>query len=160
MRRLPLRTTIGGCLRRHYDFDKALLRADRKEMVYAAGSVNPQDRETWKRRLSRGVKPGTKVPRSLRGYVGTHGAYSIIAAHTHAMNHRGEILRSVVCGCFHCLRSFSSIQIIEWVDEGETSLCPKCGIDSVLGSESGYPVDKDFLRRMRDHWFAVESRSI
>jgi hypothetical protein len=42
------------------------------------------------------------------------------------------------------------------LDEGDgTALSPECGIDSVIGSASGYPVTLDFLRRMQEHWFAT-----
>lgn len=34
-----------------------------------------------------------------------------------------------------------------------TALCPRCGIDSVIGSPSGYPVTPEFLGRTREHWF-------
>jgi len=35
-----------------------------------------------------------------------------------------------------------------------TALCPHCGIDSVIGSASGYPVSEpQFLKAMHDHWF-------
>jgi hypothetical protein len=37
---------------------------------------------------------------------------------------------------------------------GQTALCPKCGIDSVLGSNSGYPVTEiGFLKEMKSYWF-------
>jgi hypothetical protein len=35
--------------------------------------------------------------------------------------------------------------------EGDTALCPKCGIDSVIGSESGYSVTEEFLRTMNEY---------
>jgi len=34
-------------------------------------------------------------------------------------------------------------------------MCPECGIDSVIGSDSGYPITRDFLKRMCDYWFAA-----
>ena len=37
--------------------------------------------------------------------------------------------------------------------QGSTALCPRCGIDAVIGSESGYPVTKRFLERMQAQWF-------
>ena len=33
------------------------------------------------------------------------------------------------------------------------ALCPACGIDSVLGSASGFPVTPEFLGRMNACWF-------
>jgi hypothetical protein len=37
--------------------------------------------------------------------------------------------------------------------EGQTALCPKCGIDAVIGSASGYPISREFLAEMHRHWF-------
>ena len=91
-------------------------------------------------------------------------------AHTHCANHRDEIERSKICGCFYCLDIFPAIDIIDWIDPppnkdvsnlsdkeenaiGSTALCPKCGIDSVLGDKSGYLIDKDFLEAMHKIWF-------
>jgi hypothetical protein len=87
----------------------------------------------------------------------THRQTEIIAAHGHSSRHRGEILTSEVCGCFYCLAIFSPSEIKEWVDTkdgiGQTALCPKCDIDSVIGSNSGYPIEPEFLDRMQKHWF-------
>lgn len=79
------------------------------------------------------------------------------AAHRHSIRHREEILASETCGCFYCLAIFPPRDIKEWVDEeagiGQTVLCPRCGIDSVIGSRSGFPITSDFLRKMRRRWF-------
>ena len=81
----------------------------------------------------------------------------IIAAHRHSIRHRDEILASEACGCFFCLAVFPPREINQWVDTinglGQTALCPKCEIDSVIGSNSGYPIDQEFLDQMRKHWF-------
>ena len=87
----------------------------------------------------------------------------IIAAHRYSSNHRESVLASDVCGCFYCLSIFSPSEIEDWVDaredetniseKGQTALCPRCGIDSVLGSASGYPITREFLQKMNDHWF-------
>ena len=76
-------------------------------------------------------------------------------AHQHSINHRSEIQQSAICGCFHCKRTFASSQIAQWVDDPDgTALCPKCGIDSVIGSASGLPVQEPtFLAAMRRRWF-------
>jgi NAD-dependent SIR2 family protein deacetylase len=76
-----------------------------------------------------------------------------ILAHKHSIKHRGELEKSSLCGCFHCLAIFPPSDIVEWIDEGQTALCPKCPVDSVIGSASGYPVTTEFLKRMNDHWF-------
>jgi hypothetical protein len=36
------------------------------------------------------------------------------------------------CGCFCCLQTFAAAEVIDWVDDGDTPLCPHCGIAAVL----------------------------
>lgn len=80
-----------------------------------------------------------------------------VRAHRHSIHHREEILSSQCCGCFYCCSIFSPTEIDRWTDEwekiGQTALCPHCGIDSVVGSESGYPITKEFLNQMKSYWF-------
>jgi hypothetical protein len=79
-------------------------------------------------------------------------------AHLHSSGHSDEIAASDRCGCFHCLRTFHPSEIVDWIDDGpgKTAMCPHCGIDSVIGSASGFAVDDAFLRRMQQHWFGEE----
>jgi hypothetical protein len=77
----------------------------------------------------------------------------IARAHRHSIRHRAEIEASGFCGCFHCLAVYGPDAISEWVDGGQTALCPRCGIDSVIGEASGFPVSAEFLARMNRHWF-------
>lgn len=59
-----------------------------------------------------------------------------------------------MCGCFFCEETFSPTEITEWIDKADTALCPKCGINSVIGDASGLPVSgPTFLREMHDYWF-------
>src|SRR4249919_1117162 len=90
----------------------------------------------------------------------------VIAAHARCSNHRRELEASALCGCFYCMAVFESGEITDWVDwpentppdlelsAGTTALCPRCGIDSVLGSASGYPIEAAFLSFMHAHWFS------
>jgi len=74
-------------------------------------------------------------------------------AHGHSSRHALELKRSEVCGCFYCLRVFNAQEIKSWVDDDQTAICPFCGIDSVLGSACGFPIDPQFLERMMLAWF-------
>ena len=81
----------------------------------------------------------------------------IVNAHTHAINNRDDLLRSSMCGCFYCKAMFQVSEITEWTDMVDgvcvTGICPRCGIDSVIGSASGYPIEEAFLKSMQDYWF-------
>ncbi len=79
-------------------------------------------------------------------------------AHQHCIFHRKEIEASNICGCFYCLAIFPSSSIEEWTDDdasgiGTTALCPKCGIDSVLGDRSGYTIEIEFLKKLHEIFF-------
>ena len=41
----------------------------------------------------------------------------------------------------------------EGLDKGQTGLCPHCGIDSVIGDRSGFPITGEFLAKMKSYWF-------
>lgn len=77
----------------------------------------------------------------------------IIAAHKHSSNHREELMKSEICGCFYCLETFPPQEIERWIDDGKCAMCPKCDIDSVIGSASSFPITNDFLNRMHKYWF-------
>jgi hypothetical protein len=79
-------------------------------------------------------------------------------AHSHCSNHRIEVEASEMCGCFYCCSMFNPKEIKEWVDEnaqgvGQTAMCPRCGIDSVIGSSAGFPIQPEFLATMKSFWF-------
>lgn len=80
-----------------------------------------------------------------------------IRAHGRSHHHRHELLASERCGCFHCGQVFSPSEIVRWKDGvkgiGQTALCPKCGLDSVIGDKSGYPLTTRFLTKMKKYWF-------
>lgn len=80
------------------------------------------------------------------------------AARIHSSRHRAEIEASGRCACFFCFRSFASKEIKAWIDGNQTALCPRCGVDSVLGSASQHRIDDVFLRGMHEHFFTSGKR--
>lgn len=76
-------------------------------------------------------------------------------AHKHSLSNRDALRKSVLCGCFYCLKRFPPTEIREWIHdkEGQTALCPFCGIDSVIGDASGYGIETAFLEDMKKYWF-------
>lgn len=79
----------------------------------------------------------------------------IIDAHKFSIRHKSKLLEDNLCGCFYCLRIFSPREITDWVNDigDDTALCPYCGIDSIIGQSSGYPITLAFLERMNKQWF-------
>lgn len=101
---------------------------------------------TFKPLLKLTFKPLLKLTRYIQSI--------LIASHNQSSRHRKNILQSDNCGCFYCQSVFKPADILEWIDDDLTALCPNCGIDSVIGDKSGYPVtDLDFLKQMHTHWF-------
>lgn len=77
-----------------------------------------------------------------------------IEAHKYSSNHKKQLLNDKICGCFYCTIIFSPKEIKEWIKDSEgTAICPYCGIDSVIGKSSGYSITKEFLNKMKNHWF-------
>lgn len=73
-------------------------------------------------------------------------------AHRHSYHNRKEIEQSFLCGCFSCNRTFPSSEVEDYIDEGETALCPYCGVDTVIGEASGIQLSKEFLHNMHERW--------
>lgn len=77
-----------------------------------------------------------------------------IEAHEYSINNRTLLEEDKKCGCFYCITIFNPEEIEEWVEEGDgTAICPYCGMDSVIGEGSGYPITKRFLKEMNEYWF-------
>jgi hypothetical protein len=89
--------------------------------------------------------------------VGQMSEPDYVRAHKNSFRNRDEIHRSSICGCFYCLATYPPAEVIDWVDQkggtSPTALCPKCGIDSVIGSASGFPITVEFLKKMNQHYF-------
>jgi hypothetical protein len=79
---------------------------------------------------------------------------NVVGAHVHSSRHQRELESSKQCGCFYCLAVFDTQEIEHWLNEGDgTALCPRCNIDSVIGSASGLPISCEFLSEMHRYWF-------
>ena len=78
-----------------------------------------------------------------------------VQAHVFCGHHREMLESDKKCGCFYCMKIFDPAEIEEWLncDRGDTAVCPYCGIDSVIGESSGYPITKEFLEKMNRYWF-------
>lgn len=83
----------------------------------------------------------------------------VMDAHNHCMRNKEEVLGSESCGCFGCLKIMKPTDIEWFYEEAEkdgqilsTAFCPYCKADTVIGSNSGYPITPEFLKEMNDYW--------
>lgn len=80
-----------------------------------------------------------------------------IAMHQDCSNHYDKIIEYNCASCFHCLKTFVPKNIqewadeVRWTDEGQTAICPNCGIDAILPGV----VSNDILVLMHHHWFCT-----
>jgi hypothetical protein len=74
-------------------------------------------------------------------------------AHKLSSQHREQVLANN-CGCFGCISVFRGDRVEEWVDDGQTALCPVCGIDTVLPQTEDlkWATNKEFLADMKKMW--------
>ena len=80
---------------------------------------------------------------------------NIIDAHQYCTGNRTMLKKDKACGCFYCLKIYSPKEIKNRIKdkEGKTAMCAYCGIDSVIGESSGYPLTTEFLKEMKEYWF-------
>jgi hypothetical protein len=74
-------------------------------------------------------------------------------AHHHCTSNETALAISNLAGCFYCCQIFPAAQVTEFLEIEQTAICPKCGIDSVIGDVSGLAITAMFLERMHDYWF-------
>ena len=78
-----------------------------------------------------------------------------------AFKNKLAIKASNKVGCYHCKKIYEAKEVTQFTDKGETAICPKCGIDAVLG-DAAVTLDEQVLQHMSGYWFGVikpESKS-
>ena len=78
-----------------------------------------------------------------------------VFVHNLSDRHRKALMLSHTCGCFYCLETFNWQEVTEWIDDGCTALCPRCGIDSVLPSH-WIQITETLLKQMHELYFGPE----
>jgi len=117
-----------------------------KQKKVSRKSGQPSDKLAWDKMRAEHRAAVAAMPQDIR------------EAHDHCDHHRPDLEASAICGCFSCMAVFKPVEITIWIDEdangcGQTALCPHCGIDSVIGDRSGFPITEEFLKRMNKAWF-------
>ena len=71
----------------------------------------------------------------------------------HTLNNRMEISKSSRCGCISCRTIFAATEVVDYIDAGQTALCPECGIDAVIGDATGVELTAELLATMNKKYF-------
>lgn len=82
-----------------------------------------------------------------------HGPFSLgYLEAAHGVTLDEKLLRaSPESGCFYCLSVIPNEELLASADGVE--ICPRCGIDSLVPSNAGFPLSRAFLSEMRRVWF-------
>jgi len=75
------------------------------------------------------------------------------ALHKKCTNNKSDIDDETLCGCFYCETIFLGNKISNYVDEGQTALCPICNVDSVIASDKKKTVNQSLLKAMNSKYF-------
>lgn len=73
--------------------------------------------------------------------------------HAYSSHNKELIENAEKCYCFYCKKSFGKNEINNYTDNGQTALCPHCGIDSVLPDSIEENIDNKTLSDMNKYWF-------
>ena len=77
----------------------------------------------------------------------------LVKLHKCATNNRKDIETSDMCGCFYCKEIFYAGDVTEWTDDGNTAICPHCGVDSVICNKKDYVVTPEDLELLNKYYF-------
>lgn len=73
--------------------------------------------------------------------------------HTYSSHNRKWVDTSMVCHCFSCKRQVPREDVVRFIDDGQTALCPICGVDALLPDGIDEPLDEVILSEMHEYWF-------
>ena len=73
--------------------------------------------------------------------------------HTYSTNNKRNIALSNQCFCFHCKACMDRSEITDYLDDGQTALCPRCGVDAILPDSIDESIDEDIIAQMHEYWF-------
>ena len=73
--------------------------------------------------------------------------------HTYASHNKKLIDTADKCYCFYCKSSMQKDEIKNYIDDGQTALCPKCEIDAIIPDSIEDTVDEQMISEMNEYWF-------
>ena len=72
---------------------------------------------------------------------------------TFATSNRRALEHSDQAGCYYCKKIYNAALVTDFLENEETALCPKCGIDSVIPSNSPIELTPQNLVDLNRYWF-------
>ena len=85
--------------------------------------------------------------RDIRGKQTFDTAY-LKKVHASGRGNMEQAQISPICGCFNCLQLFDGREVTQSFDREKSAWCPRCGIDSVIASASGYEISLELLQAL------------
>lgn len=73
--------------------------------------------------------------------------------HTYSTHNKKWVDLADRCHCYYCQRSMGRDEIERFSDNGQTAVCPKCGVDAILPDSIEEPLDEAILAEMHEYWF-------
>ncbi len=78
---------------------------------------------------------------------------SIEQAIKYATSNERALSNSDMAGCYYCKNIYPSNEVTDFLETERTALCPRCGIDSVIPSNSPIKLSPKNLSELNKYWF-------
>ena len=79
-------------------------------------------------------------------------ADTLAQLHRSSFRNRCRLQAAGRIACFGCLGEFEAKQVREYVDAGETALCPDCGLDTLIAVHGADAADTALLRALNERY--------
>ncbi len=73
--------------------------------------------------------------------------------HAYCSHNRNTVMLSSKCYCFFCMHRMVPGEITDYTDNGQTALCPQCGMDCVIPDGIEEEVNEGIAAEMHLYWF-------
>lgn len=80
-------------------------------------------------------------------------AQQLYSAIEYATSNVEALRESEQAACYYCMKIYSALEVVEFIPEENTAICPKCGIDSVLPGTCGIEFSEENLNIINDYYF-------
>ena len=125
------------------------------EEFFEEGGVNKLSLSDFQKRYKIYVYLNPKYSWQKNGYPELTAKERCTYWHQYSVSNRQSVLSSKQCGCFFCKKIFDSNLVSEHYindKDGATSVCPFCGVDSLLPDNS-VELSTELLDVMYQVWF-------